>query len=70
MFEAPTPDDVILIRAARFLGRVHTCGPRALQAVAFRDVEAMTLSLVILGLEPILPGDHTLYPTINPKGQK
>jgi hypothetical protein len=49
-------DREILTRAAVALGKVDAYGPRGLTMLSTNDLEAMALSLVILGLVAIAPG--------------
>lgn len=59
----PTSDNEILLRAGRVLGRIQTQGPRALSGIAFDEIEAMALALLILGLKPLCPSQH--QPSVN-----
>ena len=51
----PTPDEAVMTRAARALGKVQASG--SVGRLRQSDIEAMALALVILGLHPVLP-DH------------
>lgn len=59
----PTSDNEILFCAARVLGRIQTHGPRAVNGIAFDEIEAMALALLILGLKPLCAGQH--LPSVN-----
>lgn len=43
-------------RAARAVGRIDAQGVRGVTGLSQRDIEAMALVLVMLGLEPVPPG--------------
>lgn len=59
----PTSDNEILFRAGKVLGRIQTQGPRALSGIAFDEIEALALALLILGLKPLCTGQH--LPSVN-----
>ena len=53
---APRTDREIVVIASRALGRIDRDGPRALTGLSVDEIEAMAITLVMVGLVATPPG--------------